>query len=35
MSPPGGADITDPYRNREFFSIAPAPKKLIDGRWGR
>lgn len=35
VAPPGSAEITDPYRNREFFSIAPAPKSLVDGKWTR
>jgi len=35
VAPAGAADITGPYRDREFFSIAPAPKKLVDGRWTR
>jgi uncharacterized HhH-GPD family protein len=35
VAPPGSAEITDPYRNRQFFSIAPAPKSMVDGKWTR
>jgi hypothetical protein len=35
VAPPGAAEIADAQRNREFFSISPAPKAMIDGKWTR
>ncbi len=35
VAPPGTAEVTGPQRNREFFSISPAPKTMIDGKWTR
>ena len=35
VAPPGADEIADAQRNREFFSISPAPKTMIDGKWTR
>ena len=35
VAPPGADEIANQQRNRDFFSIAPAPKTMIDGKWTR